>query len=157
MEGEENLSSQNKEEGKTHEIENTKDVTKEPDTLNDHSRSTHSSEENTGDKTDDDENKFSKKKWTPSTYSEQFKLPKLNENNQVTETSFLNPKLLNDQNLEIHNSLVLINNKDELEMFWGLTQSILEKIEAIIISKVTNKKEKLPLVNIDNQEYNEDT
>ena len=42
-------------------------------------------------------------------------------------------------------------------MFCGLTQSVLEKIEAIIISKVTNKKKKLPLVNIENQEYNEDT
>ena len=84
-------------------------------------------------------------------------MPKLNEDNQETESSFLNPKLLNDQNLEINNSLVLINNKDELEMFWGLTQSVLERIEAIIIYKVTNKNEKLPLVNIDNQEYNEDT
>ena len=84
-------------------------------------------------------------------------MPKLNEDNQETESSFLNPKLLNDQNLEIHNSLVLINNKDELEMFWGLTQSVLKKIEAIIIYKVTNKNEKLSLVNIDNQEYNEDT
>ena len=48
-------------ENKTQEIKNAKDITKEPDALNDHSRSTHSSGDSTGDKTDD-ENKLSKKK-----------------------------------------------------------------------------------------------